>query len=223
MGRGYARRRGGEHRHGRVHDGLCRRPRGGIRRGHAGAEEEEEEDSDEIEYDEHIWTSPANAAALCEALCGALCAADGENAAAYRANGDAYVAELNALDARFAALRQGARRDLLVFADRMPMLYFCKEYDLRYRAAFHGCSSDTEPSLATLKFLIDKVSDEGVPVVYTVDLDSRRIAEVVAEADGVGIERLWSLQTISRADFDAGETYVSMMERNLKALERGLA
>jgi zinc transport system substrate-binding protein len=60
-------------------------------------------------------------------------------------------------------------------------------------------------------------------VVYTVDLDSRRIAEVVAEADGVGIERLWSLQTISRADFDAGETYVSMMERNLKALERGLA
>jgi zinc transport system substrate-binding protein len=191
--------------------------------GMQGAEEEEEEDSDEIEYDEHIWTSPANAAALCEALCGALCAADGENAAAYRANGDAYVAELNALDARFAALRQGARRDLLVFADRMPMLYFCKEYDLRYRAAFHGCSSDTEPSLATLKFLIDKVSDEGVPVVYTVDLDSRRIAEVVAEADGVGIERLWSLQTISRADFDAGETYVSMMERNLKALERGLA
>ena len=185
--------------------------------------DEEDEDSDEIEYDEHIWTSPRNAAILCETLCGALCAADGANAEAYRANCAAYVAELDALDARLRDLRADAKRDLLVFADRMPLLYFCEAYDLRYRAAFHGCSTDTEPSLATLKYLIDKVAEEGVPVVYTVDLDSRRIAEVVAEADGVGIETLYSLQTVSRADFEAGETYVTLMERNLTALERGLA
>ncbi len=183
---------------------------------------EEDEDSDELEYDEHIWTSPKNAAALCAALCERLCEADAANANAYRENCAAYVARLDALDERFGALRANAKRDLLIFADRMPLLYFCEEYDLRYRAAFHGCSSDTEPSLATLKFLVDKTVDEGVPVVYTVDLDSRRIAEAVSEATGAGIETLWSLQTVSRADFDAGETYVSMMERNLKALERGL-
>ncbi len=191
--------------------------------GMQGAEEDEDEDSDEIEYDEHIFTSPKNAAALCAALCDSLCAADGANAAVYRANCAAYVEKLDALDADFRALRANAKRDLLIFADRMPMLYFCKEYDLRYRAAFHGCSSDTEPSLATLKFLIDKTADEGVGVVYTVDLDSQKIAEAVSEATGARVERLWSLQTISRADFDAGETYVSMMERNLKALEKGLA
>jgi len=192
--------------------------------GMQGAEEEhEDEDIDEIEYDEHVWTSPANAAALCEALCGALCAADADHAEAYRANCAAYVAELNALDARFRALREGAERDLIVFADRMPLLYFCKAYDLRYRAAFHGCSTDTEPSLATLKFLIDKVAEENVPVVYTVDLDSKKIAEVVAESTGAAIDTLYSLQTVSRADFDAGETYITLMERNLKALERGLA
>ena len=185
--------------------------------------EEEEEDSDEIEYDEHIWTSPVNAAALCEALCETLCAADPANAETYRANGADYAARLRALDARFRALRANAQHDLLVFADRMPLLYFCKEYDLRYRAAFHGCSTDTEPSLATLKFLIDKVGDEEVRVVYTVDLDSRKIAEAVSECTGADIERLYSLQTVSRADFDAGETYLSLMERNLQALERGLA
>ena len=192
--------------------------------GMQGAEEADaQEDSDEIEYDEHIWTSPANAAALCQALCQALCAADPDNAAAYRANGADYVRALNDLDERFRALRANASRDLLVFADRMPLLYFCKEYDLRYRAAFHGCSGDTEPSLATLRFLIDKVADENVPVVYTVDLDSRKIAEVVAECTGAGIERLYSLQTVSREDFDAGETYLALMERNLNALERGLS
>ncbi len=191
--------------------------------GHEEHEHGHDEDGDEIEYDEHVWTSPRNAAALCDALCDALCGADPAGAAAYRANCAAYTAQLAGIDARFRALRAGAKRDLLVFADRMPLLYFCKEYDLRYRAAFHGCSSDTEPSLATLRFLIDKVRAEGVPVVYTVDLDSRKIAEAVAECTGAEIETLWSMQTVSRADFDAGETCVSLMERNLKALERGLA
>ena len=184
---------------------------------------EEDEGSDEIEYDEHVWTSPANAVKLCEALRDGLCEADPANAEAYRANCAAYVEQLSDLDARFRVLRESASRDLIVFADRMPLLYFCEAYDLRYRAAFHGCSTDTEPSLATLKYLIDKVAEEGIPVVYTVDLDSQKIAEVVAESTGAGIDTLYSLQTVSRADFDAGETYLTMMERNLKALERGLA
>lgn len=191
--------------------------------GMQGAEDEvETEDSDEIAYDEHIWTSPRNAAALCAALCEALCAADEENAAVYREKCADYVERIHALDADFRALRAKATRDLVVFADRMPLLYFCEAYDLRYRAAFHGCSSDTEPSLATLVYLIDKVAEEHIPVVYTVDLGSGRIAEAVSEATGAAVGTLYSLQTVSRADFDAGETYVSMMERNLTALGEGL-
>lgn len=184
--------------------------------------EHEDGDIGEVEYDEHIWTSPRNAVTLCEALCEALCGADPANAAVYRANCAAYVERLQALDVRLHVLRESAARDLVVFAGRMPLLYFCEEYGLRYRAAFHGCSSDTEPSLATLRYLIDKVKEERIPVVYTVDLDSRSIAEAVAESAGAGIETLYSMQTVSRADFDAGETYLSLMERNLEALERGL-
>lgn len=184
--------------------------------------ENEEEDEEEPEYDEHIWTSPRNAVLLCNALCDVLCDADPAGAATYRANCAAYTGQLAELDGRFTALRAGAKRDLLVFADRMPLLYFCGAYDLRYRAAFHGCSTDTEPSLATLKYLIDKVAEENIPVVYTVDLDSKKIAEVVAEATGAKIDTLYSLQTVSRTDFDRGETYLTMMERNLTALERGL-
>ena len=184
--------------------------------------EHDHADSDEIEYDEHIWTSPANAIVLCRAVAETLCAADTENADFYRANCEDYCAQLSALDADFRALREGAARDLLVFADRFPFLYFCKEYGLNYRAAFHGCSSDTEPSLATLKYLIDKVNEEHIPVVYTVDLNSQKIAEAVSECTGARIERLWSMQTVSRADFDAGETYITLMERNYEALKGGL-
>lgn len=184
--------------------------------------EEDEHDSDEIEYDEHIWTSPKNAVVLCRAVCDAICRADAENAAFYRANCENYCAQLEDLDARFAALCESAPRRLLIFADRFPMLYFCREFGLDYRAAFHGCSGDTEPSLATIKFLIDKVEDEDIPVVYTIDFGTKKVAAVVSECTGAAIETLYSMQTVSRADFDAGETYLTLMERNFEALRKGL-
>lgn len=195
-----------EHDHGEEHD----------------HEHEHGEDSDEIEYDEHIWTSPENAVILCRAVCEAMCARDSANADFYRENCEDYCAQLAALDEQFRALRAEAKRDLLVFADRFPMLYFCESYDLRYRAAFHGCSTDTEPSLATLKYLIDKVNEENIPVVCTIDLSSQKIAEAVSESTGAEIVTIWSMQTVSRADFDAGETYVSLMTRNLDTLRKGL-
>ena len=184
--------------------------------------EHDHDDSDEVEYDEHIWTSPKNAIRLCRAVADALCSADAENADLYRANCEDYCAQLEALDADLRALRASAVRDLLVFADRFPFLYFCEEYDLHYRAAFHGCSGDTEPSLATLKYLIDKVNDEHIPIVYTIDLSSQKVAEAVSECTGARIKRLWSMQTISRTDFDAGETYLTLMQRNYEALKGGL-
>ena len=184
--------------------------------------EEDEHDSDEVEYDEHIWTSPKNAVVLCRAVCNAICKADPANEDFYRANCDDYCAQLEALDARFASLCESAPRKLLVFADRFPMLYFCREFGLDYRAAFHGCSGDTEPSLATIKYLIDKVEDEDIPVVYTIDFGTKKVAAVVSECTGAAVDTLYSMQTVSRADFDAGETYLTLMERNYEALRKGL-
>ena len=184
--------------------------------------EEDEHDSDEVEYDEHIWTSPKNAVVLCRAVCDAICKADPANEDFYRANCDGYCAQIEALDARFASLCESAPHKLLVFADRFPMRYFCREFGLDYRAAFHGCSGDTEPSLATIKYLIDKVEDEDIPVVYTIDFGTKKVAAVVSECTGAAVDTLYSMQTVSRADFDAGATYLTLMERNYEALRKGL-
>lgn len=194
----------------------------GMQGAHDEHEHDGHEDHEELEYDEHVWTSPQNAKKLCAAICEALCEADGANAEDYRANLASYTAQLDALDARFCALRESAARDTLIVADRFPLLYLCREYDLDYRAAFHGCASDTEPSLATIKYLIDRVNDESIPVVYAVDLSSGSIADVVAESTGAQVAYLWSGQTVSRADFDANIGYLGLMERNLDALASGL-
>ena len=118
---------------------------------------------------------------------------------------------------------EAGQRHLLVFGDRFPLLYFCREYGLDYRAAFHGCSGDTEPSLATLKYLIDKVRAEQIPVVYTIELSSRKVANAIAETTGVRVLTFHSCQTLTRQGFDGGETYLSLMWKNVDVLKEGLA
>ena len=184
---------------------------------------EEDEHHHEITYDEHIWTSPVGAAELCRAICEALCAADSAHTDAYRANLEAYLAELDKLDAAFCDVVSQAQRCTLVFGDRFPLLYFCKTYGLDYRAAFHGCAGDTEPSLATLKYLIDKVRDEAIPVVYTIELSSRKVADAIAETTGAAVATLHSCQTVTRQEFDGGATYLSLMWQNVDALKEGLS
>lgn len=179
-------------------------------------------DSDEIEYDEHIWTSPVEAMKLCRAICDALCAADPAHEETYGKNLEDYLQELSDLDGAFRQVVSEKKRDVLVFGDRFPLLYFCREYGLNYRAAFHGCSSDTEPSLYTLKFLIDKVRQEQIPVVYTLELSSQKVAEAIAETTGAKVVTFYSCQTVSTADWAAGEGYLSLMRRNVAALREGI-
>ena len=184
--------------------------------------EEADGQAEEIEYDEHIWTSPVIAMGLCRVICDTLCQADPAHASNFRQRLAAYLSELEKLDAALRDVVAHGQRKMLLFGDRFPLLYFCDTYGLSYRAAFHGCSSDTEPSLATLKYLIDKMQAEHIPVVYTIELSSRKIAHAVAEATGAKVETLYSCQSISRADFEAGEGYLSLMWRNVSALKEGL-
>ena len=184
---------------------------------------DEDGHEEEIEYDEHIWTSPVLAQDICWGICGALCKADWEHAESYIQRTWDYIAELEKLDAAFRQVTENAQRRMLVFGDRFPLLYFCKTYGLDYRAAFHGCAGDTEPSLATLKYLIDKVNEEQIPVVYTIELSSQKIAGAIAETTGAKVVSFHSCQQVSRAEFDAGETYLSLMWRNVDALKEGLS
>ena len=190
---------------------------------HSHEHHHEEKDHDEITYDEHIWTSPIGAKELCRAICDALCAADSAHAAQYRANLETYLTQLDALNAAFADVVSQAQRCTLVFGDRFPLLYLCKTYGLEYTAAFHGCAGDTEPSLATLKYLIDRVRDEEIPVVYTIELSSRKVALAIAETTGAQVAQLHSCQNVTREEFDSGATYLSLMWQNVEALKEGLS
>ncbi|MDR1135206.1 MAG: metal ABC transporter substrate-binding protein [Clostridiales Family XIII bacterium] len=186
-----------------------------------GMEEEDEEEEGEA-YDEHIWTSPINAGYMTTAICDAVKAADPANAEFYDQNTRAYLEKLTELDAHFRSIVASAARKTIVFGDRFPFRYFADEYGLDYYAAFPGCSTETEASAATVAFLIDKVNDEKIPVIFHIELANEDMANTIAEATGAKPLLLHSCHNITRDEFVGGVTYLDLMSRNLDTLREAL-
>jgi zinc transport system substrate-binding protein len=112
---------------------------------------------------------------------------------------------------------------MIIVGDKFPFRYLAEEYGFDYRAAFSGCSSDTEPSAKTIAYLIDKVKEEQIPVVYYLELSSRRVTEIIGEETGAEPMLLHSCHNVTRKEFDAGITYVELMRQNVENLRKGLA
>ena len=182
----------------------------------------EEEPESVHEIDEHVWTSPVNASAITEEICRLLCRADPENSRVYEQNAAAYQEELAGLDGQFRDVVSHAKRRVLIFGDRFPFRYFADEYGLDYYAAFPGCAGDTEPSAATMVFLIRKAQEEQVPSVLKMELSNDDIANAVAEAAGTDVRVFYSCHNLSADDFENGETYLSMMQKNVETLKEVL-
>ena len=177
---------------------------------------------EEIEYDEHIWTSPVNAMKLVDVIGDTLAQADPAHADIYHQGAASYKKELEEIDAGFREVCANRKRNMIVMGDKFPFRYLADEYQLDYRAAFSGCSSDTEPSAKTIAYLIDKVKEEQIPAVYYLELSSHRVAEIIGEETGAEPLLLHSCHNVTRAQFDTGITYAGLMRQNIENLRKGI-
>lgn len=189
-----------------------------------GMEIDEEEHSDgEVEYDEHVWTSPRNAKLICEKIADALCEADPEGSADYEAALKDYSAQLDALDAAFTEVVANGVRNTVVFGDRFPLLYFARAYGLEYYAAWPGCADEAEPSAATVTFLIDKVKEENIPVVFHIELSNEDMVDTICDETGAKKMLFSACHNVTRTQFEEGVTYLDLMWQNVDALKEALS
>ncbi len=188
--------------------------------------EEHEHDHEEAEYDEHIWLSLRNAAVLTEGISDALQKVDPDHAELYRANSEAYIAELDRLDAEYSqAVEEGSLKTLL-FGDRFPFRYMTDDYGLTYYAAFVGCSAETEASFETIVFLAQKVDELSLHTILTIEGTDHRIAETIKENTKTKDQQILtmdSMQSATAKDVEAGCSYLSVMENNLAVLREALS
>lgn len=174
------------------------------------------------EYDEHVWTSIRNAEKITNRIKDKLIEISPKDQLIFDINAKNYINQLADLDKKAQNIVNNGNRKTIVFGDRFPLRYFANDYNLDYYAAFPGCSEETEASSQTIAFLIDKVKTEKIPVVFKIEMSNGKIADAIAQETGAKVLTFNSAQNISRNDFEAGMTYVMIMEDNLTALTEAL-
>ena len=73
-----------------------------------------------------------------------------------------------------------------------------------------------------MEFLINKVKEEKVPMVLKMELSNDNIAKAIAEATGTDVKVFYSCHNLTAQEFNDGETYLSMMEKNVETLKEVL-
>ena len=171
------------------------------------------------EYDEHIWTSVANFQKFTKALKDELIKLDGKNKEAYSKNADAYDKQLSKLIDSYDETVKASAKKTVVIADRFPLLYLFKEFDIKCESAFPGCTAETQPSPKTVAKLVEFVKDNDIKVVFKIDNSSDSLGKTIL---GDNVKTLYSVHNVTKEQFDKNETYISLMELNLKALKEAL-
>ncbi len=174
------------------------------------------------EYDEHIWTSFSNMKLFTTAISESMQSCDSDNAETYKSSAKSYISDLEKLDGEFRSMIKASTRKTMVVADRFPLLYFVTELGLDRISAFPGCSTETQPSIKTVKRITDFVKDNDIPVVFHMDNTNENLAKSICDETGAEVGVFYSCHNVTKKQFEDGVSYNSLMEINLKSLKEAL-
>lgn len=185
-----------------------------------------EPDGAEGHPDPHVWMDPRAWSAGALAVRDRLIEADPAGADAYRANADAYVARLLALD-RYAeetlATIPASARVLVTAHDAFN--YFGRRYNFEV-VGIQGISTESEAGLRDVERLVSLICDRAVPAVFVEStVSSRGVEALIAGARARGHAVRVGGQLYSDAMGPPGTpagTYVGMIEHNVNTIAASL-
>jgi manganese/iron transport system substrate-binding protein len=174
------------------------------------------------EDDPHVWFDPNNVKTWVTNIRSALSALDPDGEAAYGENADAYLAQLDTLDAwirdQVAAIPQAHRK---LVTDHSFMAYFTDAYGFdQVGMVTEGSSTLSEPSAQELASLEDAIRAQGVPAIFVSTTVNPRIAQQIARDVGVQVVPLYT-GSLSQPDGPAG-TYLDFMRYDVSTIVTGL-
>ena len=174
------------------------------------------------EIDPHAWNSLINGMIYVDNIEAALSAASPSDAAVFKANADAYRAQMKALHDRaladIAMLPQDKR---VVVTAHDAFGYLADAYGLTFLAP-QGIDTESEPSAKELAALITFLNEEGAGALFVENIANGELIEQISRETGIKIGgRIYS-DALSVKGSPA-TSYLAMFTHNLELLTSTLS
>lgn len=178
-----------------------------------------QEKGEEGIWDPHVWLDPELAAYQVAAIRDGLAEADPDNAGEYRANAEAYLAQLAGLNTWASDLTGTfSRREFVTM--HPSWTYFARRYGLEMVGVVEE-SPGREPGAAKLAELLDAIKARGVTVIFADPQFSPQAAQAIADSTGGQVE-VKVLDPLGNLDDPQVDTYVKLMRHDVESMEEVL-
>ena len=171
--------------------------------------------------DPHIWLDFSNDMILADAIAKAMSEKDPQDAAYYSANAEAYKSRLKDLDELYNKTLSGCKKREFITGGHNAFTYLAVRYNLSGISAY-GLSPDSEPTPMRIKEIDDLVKSHGFKYILFEDTVSPKVADALAEGTGAKTLAFSPGENPSKDDYEAGVSFISLMERNLDTLNIAL-
>lgn len=175
-------------------------------------------DEHEEIYDEHIWLNPKNAIIMIDNILEEICSIDSENVNYYKENAENYKKQILEVDEKLKQIINNSERKEIAVGGEFAYAYLVNEYDLDFVTVYTNCGEGEDPSITKVKSVIDYINNHNMPAVYYEELSEGTVAKMIAEETEAEPLILYSIHNGNPEE----DTYVSLMNKNIENLEKGL-
>lgn len=171
--------------------------------------------------DPHVWLHPLLAKKQMEEIYEKLSELDPDHESYYYENLNHYSVKLDELDIKLQNLAQQSNtKELLV--SHQAFGYFTLAYGFNQKSIF-GFSDEGEPSIGQIRDAIDYIKQHQLKVIFVDKHNQSKIAATIQqELPEIEIATLNPMEIITKAEFEAGVDYFSLMAENLVTLSQYL-
>lgn len=173
------------------------------------------------ETDPHAWQNPNNVVLYVRNIAAGLSKVDAAGAASYQANAEAYVKELQALDAwakaQIATIPTDTRK---VITSHDAFGYFAAHYGVKFLAP-QGVNTETEPSAKQVAQLIKQIQREKIRAVFVENMGNPKLIAQLSKDAGATLGASLYADALSAPD-QPGATYLQMVRHNVAQLVAGM-
>ena len=93
---------------------------------------------------------------------------------------------------------------------------------MQYVSAYDSCGENSEPSVTKVKEVIDYMKENNINVIFYQELSAGKIADTISKETRATKLVFHTIHNASQ-EVNDGETYISLMQKNLQNLKQALS
>ena len=181
-----------------------------------------EDDTQDGDYDPHIWTDPLNVILMTQIIEEELITLLPDHENEIRTRSEAYIQELEHLHEAFLHMREHIEVTTLLYGGHNAMGYFIARYNLTYINAYRGFSTDAEPIPTALAEMIQTMQLYQLEHLFSEKMLNQNVAQTIQRETGATILYLFAMENVTPQELSEGLSLIDMFEHNLEQLKIGL-